>query len=724
MTEFFEVNYLEIISGIVERITYQNEETEYGVIKVRVKGFSELAIFTGKFVSINVGTVIEAKGNFTINKKFGRQFSVQEYKESLPASINGIEKYLGSGLIERIGPKFAKQIVSTFGNETINIMENNPMKLLDISNIGIKRVHAIKDSWQKHKNIKDLMIFLSNCGISTTVAHKIYKVYGEESITKLKENPYKIVDDIYGLGFKTSDMIAEKLGLSKESYNRCRTGIFHILNEFSREGNCYASLDDLIKKGEELLDIPEKIIVMTFDYLKSQRELICEDGNNVIYLPPFYYSEVGIARRIYEISSFNNTTDNIDLKSALTEIQKKNQITYDETQISAIKTVVSSKFSVITGGPEVGKTTITKAIIDIFKSLNKRIILAAPTGRAAKRMTETCKVEAKTIHRLLEGDHTGKFSKNEENKLSGEIIIIDESSMIDIILMYNLLKAIPNEIKVILIGDADQLPSVGAGNVLNDIINSEVIPVIRLNKIYRQAESSKIIVNAHKINLGQIPDLSTKSNSDFFFISEENPENIVSQLKELCSKRLPRTYKVNAMTDIQVLSPMKRGLLGTENLNIQLQSVLNDSKLFIKRGANKYKLGDKVMQIKNNYDKNIFNGDIGFISHIDLENNTLKVDFDGKFIDYTYQELEELVLSYAITIHKSQGGEFPIVIIPIHFQSRIMLQRNLIYTGVTRARNVVILIGDEKALKYAVQNNISNDRRTLLKNRLIERFSY
>jgi len=718
------VSEVESISGVVERITYQNEETGYGVIKVRVKGFSKLVALTGKFVSINVGTVIEAKGKFTINKKFGRQFSVQEYKESLPASINGIEKYLGSGLIEGIGPKFAKQIVNEFGENTINIIENNPMKLLDIPNIGIKRVHAIKDSWQKHKNIKDLMIFLSNCGVSTTVAHKIYKVYGEESIKKLKENPYSIVDDIYGLGFKTADMIAEKLGTSNESYARTRAGIFHILNEISRDGNCYASLDDLIKKGEELLDISEHILVMTFDYLKDQRELICEDGNNIVYLPPFYHSEVGIARRIYEISSFNSTTDDINLESALTEIQKRNQITYDETQISAIRAAIFSKFSVITGGPGVGKTTITKAIIDIFKSLNKRIILAAPTGRAAKRMTETCKVEAKTIHRLLEGDHTGKFSKNEENKLSGDIIIVDESSMIDVILMYNLLKAIPNEMKVILIGDADQLPSVGAGNVLNDIINSKTVPVIKLNKIYRQVKSSKIIINAHKINLGQMPDLSVKSNSDFFFISEENPENIVSQITELCSERLPKTYKVNAITDIQVLSPMKRGLLGTENLNIELQSILNSNPLFIKRGANKYKLGDKVMQIKNNYDKNVFNGDIGFISDIDLESNTLKVDFDGNSIDYTYQELEELVLSYAITIHKSQGGEFPIVVIPIHFQSRIMLQRNLIYTGVTRARNVVILIGDEKALKYAVQNNVSNDRKTLLKNRLIERFSY
>ena len=710
------------ISGVVERITYHSEESRYGVIKVMVKGFSELLTLTGKFIEINVGTVIEAKGNFVVNKKFGKQFSVKEYKESLPASIYGIEKYLGSGLIEGIGPKFAKQIVEKFGKNTINVIENDPIRLLEIPNIGIKRVHSIKESWRKHKNIKDLMIFLSECNVSTSIAHKIYKVYGEESVTKLKENPYGIVDDVYGVGFKTADLIAQKLGISNESYGRCRAGIFHILNQFASEGHCYASLNDLIQKGADLLDIPEHIIVMTFSYLRDIKELICENKDEIIYLPPFYHSEVGIAKRIYEISQASKSSESINFEKILKNIQRRNNIKYDETQISAIKTAISSKFSVITGGPGVGKTTITKAIIDIFKSMDKKIILAAPTGRAAKRMTETCKIESKTIHRLLEGDHKGKFSKNEENKLNGDVIIVDECSMIDVILMYNLLKAIPNEMTVILIGDADQLPSVGAGNVLNDIINSKFIPVIKLNKIYRQAESSKIIINSHKINLGEVPNLSNKNNSDFFFMDSENPENIVSEIKELCFKRLPKTYKVDAVSDIQVLSPMKKGLLGTENLNSELQSILNDNLLFIKRGSNKYKLGDKVMQIKNNYDKNVFNGDIGFIRHIDLDNNTIKVDFDSNLVEYSYQELEELVLSYAITIHKSQGGEFPIVIIPIHFQSRIMLQRNLVYTGVTRAKKILILIGDPSALKYAIKNNVSQSRRTLLKEKIIKRF--
>lgn len=714
---------MEEISGVVERITYYNDESGYGVIKVRVKGFSELLTLTGKFIEMNVGTVIEAKGSFVVNKKFGRQFSVEEYKESLPASVYGIEKYLSSGLIEGIGPKFAKQIVKKFGKDTINVIENDPMRLIDIPNIGLKRINSIKESWQKHKNIKDLMMFLSDCNVSTSIAHKIYKVYGEESVTKLKENPYGIVDDIYGVGFKTADLIAEKLGISNESYSRCRSGIFHILNQFASEGHCYASLDDLIQKGADLLDIPEDIVVMTFSYLRGIKELICENKDEIIYLPPFYHSEVGIAKRIYEIFSTKKFSENIDLEKPLKEIQRKNNIKYDETQISAIKTAIYSKFSIITGGPGVGKTTITKAIIDIFRSMNKKIILTAPTGRAAKRITETCSVEAKTIHRLLEADHKGKFVKNEENKLNGDVVIIDESSMIDTILMYNLLKAIPNEMTVIMIGDADQLPSVGAGNVLNDIISSNVVPVIKLNRIYRQAESSKIIINSHKINLGELPDLSNKNSSDFFFINSEDPDDIVSEIKELCFKRLPKTYKVNAVSDIQVLSPMKKGLLGTENLNTELQSILNDNPLFIKRGANKYKFGDKVMQIKNNYDKDVFNGDIGFIKHIDLDNNTIKVDFDSDLVEYSYQELEELVLSYAITIHKSQGGEFPIVIIPIHFQSRVMLQRNLIYTGATRAKRILVLIGDSDALKYAIENNVSKNRRTLLKSRLIQKFN-
>jgi len=395
---------------------------------------------------------------------------------------------------------------------------------------------------------------------------------------------------------------------------------------------------------------------------------------------------------------------------------------YDEAQLNAIEAAVYSKFSVITGGPGVGKTTITKAIIDVFDIMGKSVILTAPTGRAAKRMTETCEITSKTIHRLLEADHISQFGRNEQNPLIGDVIIIDESSMIDTILMYNLLKAIPADMRVIIIGDTDQLPSVGAGNVLSDIIDASVVPVIKLNKIYRQAKSSKIITNSHKINLGQMPDLTIKDGSDFFFINESDPEKIVSTIKDLCFKRLPNKYEVSSIFDIQVLSPMKRGLLGTENLNVELQDMLNSSELFIKRGESKYKLGDKVMQMKNNYNKNVFNGDIGVINEIDLEELSLTVNFEGSFVEYDYSELEELVLSYAITIHKSQGGEFPIVVMPIHFQHKLMLQKRLLYTAITRAKKIIVLIGNFGALRYGVQSDSSGDRRTSLKERLAERF--
>ncbi len=713
---------MQTIKGIVERITYWDEESGYGVIQIHMENYLTPATLTGKFISVSIGSLIEAKGDFVINKKFGQQFNVKEYKESLPSTVFGIEKYLSSGMIDGIGPKFAKQIVNKFKEKTIDIIENNPMKLLEIPNIGVKRIEAIKESWSRNKNIKDLMMFLGECGVSVSLANKIYKTYGLDSINILKQNPYRISNDIYGVGFKLADKIAQKLGHSKESYSRCKAGFFHVLNKLAVEGNCYAHFEELIKKASDLLGASEEVLIMTFDSLKESKELIYQKTSKTIYLPLFYYSEIGIAKLIYKISKFKIPADRIKFKEIIKEVERENEINYDEAQLNAIEAAVYSKFSVITGGPGVGKTTITKAIIDVFDIMGKSVILAAPTGRAAKRMTETCEITSKTLHRLLEADHIGAFSRNEHNPLIGDVIIIDECSMIDTVLMYNLLKAIPADMKVIMIGDFNQLPSVGAGNVLSDIIDAAVVPVIKLNKIYRQAKSSKIITNSHKVNLGQMPDLSIKEGSDFFFINKSDPKNIISTIKDLCFKRLPNKYKVNSIFDIQVLSPMKRGLLGTENLNVELQDMLNSSKLFIKRGERKYKLGDKVMQIKNNYNKNVFNGDIGIINEIDLEELSLTVNFEGNFVEYDYSELEELVLSYAITIHKSQGGEFPIVVMPVHFQHKLMLQKNLLYTAITRAKKIIVLIGNFGALKYGVQNGSLESRKTSLKERLTERF--
>ncbi len=708
---------METLRGIVERITYFDENNGFSVLKIRCKGYSELVTISGNMSSVSVGSVLTLEGNWVINPKFGRQFNVVKWEESLPASIYGIEKYLGSGLIRGVGPKYAKLIVKTFGEETINVIENEPHRLTEVPNIGQKRISQIISAWKEHKDIKNLMIFLQDQDVSTALGHKIYKTYGSGSIDKVRENPYRLADEVNGIGFKTSDQIAMKLGMDKESYNRCRAGIFHILNQFANnEGHCYLPVDELVKNASEILDIEDAKIVMTFNHLINIKELIKEDDDK-IYLPPFFFSELGVARRINKIISCK-TNEIKSIDSKIKKLQKNSDIKYDEAQISAIKLALESKFSVITGGPGTGKTTITKAIIDIFKSENKKVLLTAPTGRAAKRMTEMCEITSKTIHRLLESSPKEGFGKNENNQLKGDVLIVDEASMIDLILMYNLLKAVPDEMAVILVGDKDQLPSVGAGNVLKDIIDSGVVPVIKLSQIYRQAQNSRIITNAHKINSGEIIDLSNDINSDFFFIESKDPKQTATLISDLCSKRLPKKYKLNPILDIHVLTPMKKGETGTDNLNTLLQSALNKNDRMLKRATVEYRLDDKVMQIKNNYDKDVYNGDIGYISDINLFDKKLTVNFEDRNIDYDILELEELILAYAMTIHKSQGGEFPVVILPVSFHHKIMLERNLLYTAVTRAKKLIILIGEKQAVKFAIENNNSRKRYSLLSERI------
>jgi len=712
---------LDKLRGIVERITYSNKENGYSVLKIRCKGYLKLVTIVGNVSSANIGSVLTVEGKWISDSKFGRQFKVETWTESLPASIYGIEKYLGSGLINGIGPKYAKLIVNTFGEETINIIENEPERLAEVQKLGQKRIKSIKSAWREHRNIKNIMIFLQEHGISTSFGHKIYKEYKQESIEKIKENPYRLADEVNGIGFKTSDIIAMKLGINKESYYRCRAGIFYILNHFAdTEGHCYLPIDELVSKSAKMLEIEDCKIVMTISHLLQQKELLNEDEDeDKIYLPPFFFSEIGVSKKIFEILSRK-----IDCKICVDDDINKlreNNINYDDIQLTAIKLAIESKFSVITGGPGTGKTTITKAIIDIFKNNDKKVLLCAPTGRGAKKMSETCEIPAKTIHRLLEGKSKQGFSKNENNLLNGDVLIIDEASMIDLVLMYNLLKAVPNEMTVILIGDVDQLPSIGAGNVLRDIINSKVIPVVRLTQVYRQAQNSRIIMNAHKINKGEMPELLSKGLIDFYFIESNSTENTVELISKLCSKRIPKYYKVNPIRDIQIITPIRRGEIGTENLNQVLQSVLNNNTKMLKSSGSEYRISDKVMQIKNNYEKDVFNGDIGFVSDINTDENKLTVNFDEKYVDYNILELEELVLSYAITIHKSQGGEFPIVLMPVSMSHKIMLQRNLLYTGITRAKRLVILIGDKNAIRYAVDNHSSTERYTLLSQRLRDR---
>lgn len=704
------------IRGVVERITYQNPENGYSVLRVAVKGYNELITVVGNLVDANVGSVLLIEGDWKVDKKYGSQFIAQKWEETVPATVFGIEKYLGSGLIKGVGPKFAKRIVNTFGMDTISIIEDTPERLNEVDGIGKKRVEMIVKSWEQQKEIKNIMLFLQGHEVSTSFAAKIYKTYGNDSIEIVKSNPYRLADDIWGIGFKTADSIASKLGFDKNCFTRCRSGILYTLNQLADEGHVYAEKEQLIAKSTELLNTEWEAVTDALEKILNTNDLILDE--EAIYLPPFYMAETGVARRLKLLNDSPALIDT-NLKVNIPKLQEKIGIEYDEIQAQGIQQAVNAKVMVLTGGPGTGKTTTTLGIIRILQIMGLRILLAAPTGRAAKRMTETTGMEAKTIHRLLEFKPPEGYQKNENSPLDGDVLIVDESSMIDIILMNSLLKAIPPHMKLILVGDIDQLPSVGAGNVLRDIIDSEQFPVIRLTKIFRQAQSSRIIMNAHRINAGEFPNLSNGRNTDFFYIEEEEPELAAKKIVELVKYRLPK-YCHTAPSDIQVLSPMQRGVVGAANLNILLQEAINQSDKCLYRAGCSFRQNDKVMQIRNNYDKEVFNGDIGIISSIDFENRRLTVIFDNRAVEYDVTELDELVQAYAITIHKSQGSEYPVVVMPVMMTHFVMLQRNLIYTGITRAKKMLVLVGTKKAISYAVKHITVTKRNTKLKERLKE----
>ncbi|MDD6381119.1 MAG: ATP-dependent RecD-like DNA helicase, partial [Lachnospiraceae bacterium] len=679
--------------------------------------------------------------SWKVDPKYGRQFSKETFEETLPATVYGIEKYLGSGLVKGIGPKFAGKIVKQFGKDTLDVIEENPDKLLEIPGIGKTRVERIKKSWVEQKEIRNIMLFLQGHDVSTSHATRIYKTYGNDSIKVVQENPYRLADDIWGIGFRTADTIAEKMGFGHEKYERLRSGILYTLNRLSEEGHCYATREMLLKSGSEMLSVDESLISMTLDEMIHANDVITDDipqepgstkqQEKAIYLPPFYYSEIGTVKRLKAILT-NTDGIHISTKGLPDKIGQKTGMQYDDVQMKAILSAVQSKILILTGGPGTGKTTTTLGIITAFRTAGAKILLAAPTGRAAKRLSEATGMEAKTIHRLLEVKPPEGYQKNEDNPLEGDVLIVDECSMIDIMLMYNLLKAIPDRMTLILVGDVDQLPSVGAGNVLRDIIDSGRFPVARLTRIFRQAQQSRIIMNAHCINEGKMPDISNGKNTDFFFMDmdkQAEKDGITdadsSVLGDIAAKTIVRLVKTNLSTyyhtepkDIQVLTPMQRGVVGAANLNLLLQNEINPDGIGLRRGGVQYRNGDKVMQIRNNYDKEVFNGDIGTISHVDLDERTLIVDFDGKNVQYDISELDELVLAYATTIHKSQGSEYPIVVMPVLMNHYVMLQRNLIYTGITRAKKILVIVGTKKALSYSIRNVTVTNRNTMLKERL------
>lgn len=712
---------MERLRCVVERITFQNEQNGYSVIKCRARGYNDLITAVGAMPDVHVGSVLALTGTWRLDAKYGRQFAIESFEETLPATVYGIEKYLGSGLVKGIGPMYARRIVQEFGADTLNVIEDRPDDLIRVPGIGRIRVEKIKKSWTEQKEIKNIMLFLQGHDVSTAHATKIYKQYGSDSISVVKDNPYRLADDIWGIGFKTADMIAAKLGFEKEKYVRLRSGLMYTLNRLAEEGHCYADSDQLIEAGTEMLDVRAELLTDALNEMIQAEDVITvqipETEDWAIYLPPFFHAEAGVAKRLRRIA------DAAPVRRAEEQLRLGDGIEYDEAQLRAIEIARTSKIMVLTGGPGTGKSTTTMGIIRSFSGQN--VLLAAPTGRAAKRLSEVTGMEAKTIHRLLEFKPPEGYKRNEENPLQGDVLIIDECSMVDVMLMYSLLRAVPDTMRIILVGDVDQLPSVGAGNVLRDIIESGAFPVITLTKIFRQAAASRIITNAHRINHGEFPDLSNGKGTDFFFQSVEEPEKAVPLLVDLVRNRLPGYYGVDPQS-IQVLTPMQRGFVGAANLNQALQAAVNpsapdshgNSAPELRRGGYTFRAGDKVMQIRNNYDKEVFNGDIGVIRAIDPDDRSLTVLFDDRSIEYDVTELDEIVLAYATTVHKAQGAEYPIVVMPVMMTHFKMLQRNLLYTGVTRAKKALVLIGQKKAIGYCVRNVTVDKRNTLLAERL------
>ncbi len=707
---------VEDLEGHIESITYTNEENGYTIARVRVDGHDELITIVGNLVSPIPGEMIFMKGEWNSHPKYGRQFKISSYKTSVPAAVVGIEKYLASGLIRGIGTEMARRIVGKFGEKTLSVIDNKIEKLTRVEGIGRKRLKMISEAWDEQKEIRGVMIFLQSYGVSPGYAAKIFKRYGNHAVKVVKENPYRLATDIFGIGFITADRIAENMGFARDSEERAEAGLLHVLNQCTDEGHVYYPSDMLIQRSQKILQIDREIIANALEELSRNEKLVLDKGS--VYLPPFYVSETGIAANLIELQNFSRSMREVDSERALQWVQQKLDITLAAKQAEAVRCALKDKLLVITGGPGTGKTTIIKTILAIVSRIETRIMLAAPTGRAAKRMSEATGYQAKTIHRLLEYNmRAGGFQKNQSNPLRCDLIILDEASMIDTILMHHLMKAIPANASLILIGDVNQLPSVGAGNILKDIIASGRVTVVELNEIFRQARESRIIVNAHRINVGLTPEYSV-SESDFYFIEQEEPEKVVGIILELVRERIPRRFNLDPVDGIQVLSPMHRGLIGVENLNRELQNALNPGGKGTVRGAKILKVHDKVMQIRNNYNKDVFNGDMGRITRIEEEGRRVRVSFDGRSVDYESAELDEITLAYAVSVHKAQGSEYPAVVIPVMTQHYLLLQRNLLYTAVTRGEKLVVLVGSKKALNIAVKNDKTQKRYTLLAQRL------
>ena len=795
---------MDTLQGILERIVYENPDTGYTVGRLSARDHAELITVVGNLASVNPGESLLLQGEWVDNAKYGRQFQIEKYETVLPANVVGLRKYLGSGLIKGIGPKMAALIVRKFGMDTMDVIEHEPEKLTRVPGIGRKRVQTIKEAWEAQREIKNVMLFLQSHDVSTAHAAKIYKTYGNDAITIVTENPYRLADDIYGIGFVTADTIAQKLGIDKDAPQRVQAGIKYVLSQKADEGHVFQHRPELIEACQTMLEQEpeaieqgihalveiEEIINPSFTDLSDASEQIgigelqdnydvsdqqsavsnqqesvdahevpladsrqpIADSHSAIYLAPFYYAELGVANQFLRILTSGDTqnigasgTDAASsaISAAITELENEMRIRFAPQQREAILRAMTARAMILTGGPGTGKTTTTVGMIRLFEAQGRRITLTAPTGRAAKRLSETTGGEAKTIHRLLEfSPQINSFKRNRQNPLDTDVVIVDETSMVDLVLMNRLMQAIRPSSTIILIGDTDQLPSVGAGNVLKALIDSQKIPVIQLTEIFRQAQESMIVTNAHRINKGESPELTGDTDRNFFFIEEEDPEKITELICSLISDRLPSHYSYHPIDDIQLLCPMRRGVLGTENLNQRLQEVLNPpytvaaSHPLIKKRigpgthrrihsfgdqsatAGGFRVGDKVMQVRNNYDYDVFNGDIGRVVAIERLDKKVHIQYPDKQVVYDTADLGELVLAYATTIHKAQGSEYPAVVIPLHTQHYLMLQRNLLYTGITRAKERVVIVGTKQALAICIRNNQVMERNSYLAERL------
>lgn len=714
----------EQISGIVERVTFHSEESGFCVLKVKVKGHRDLVAVIGNSASIGAGEYIEGTGLWFNDKNHGLQFKTTHLKSTTPTSEDGILKYLSSGMIKGIGPHYAKKLIDAFGKDVFEVIEKSPKKLSKIEGIGKKRYKMILAAWSEQKYIREIMIFLQSHGVSTARAVRIYKTYGDNAINVVKDNPYRLALDIRGIGFKSADQIAMQLGVPKDSIQRAQAGVHHVLQEMCNNGHCAVTHQDLVQNSVTLLETEEDIITAAIATELATEKIIADSiaDQPCVFPVSLYQAEVSVCAHLKRLIQAKLPWGDIDFDKAIPWVEEKTGLALSDSQQAAIRLALSNKVSIITGGPGVGKTTVVNSIINIMRAKKIPFLLCAPTGRAAKRLTETTTLPAKTIHRLLEFDPSSfGFNYNQDNPLDTKLLIVDETSMIDIVLMNSLLKALPDDCGLLLVGDVDQLPSVGPGAVLANCIHSGVMPTAVLDQIFRQAATSHIITNAHRVNAGQMPLVHDDPDTltDFYTLYSKEPESIFDKVIDLVTTRIPARFRFDPVREIQVLTPMNRGGLGTQALNIALQRKLNPSPLNkVQKFSWTYAPGDKVIQNVNNYDKEVFNGDIGFILKVDNEEQQCIIDFDGREICYEFNELDEINLAYAISIHKSQGSEYPAIVIPLATQHYALLVRNLLYTGMTRGKQLVVLVAQKKAVAIAIRNVDTSKRLTKLEARL------